>query len=312
MWFKNGELKFQCGTGEKRRVGFSLIELLTVIAIVGVLIGLVLGMIHRVRGAMDRLSCQNNLKQIGLALHQYHGTTNSFPPGCSVENGDSPFPFMAWPARLLPYIGQDYLWEQAVRAYSEDKSFAGPAHKGILGTIQSVYCCPSDGRTRNKADPKYINANVLAGYTSYLGCSGQDSSTKDGLLFIDSKVRIADVIDGTSVTIAAGERPPSADQRFGWWYAGLGQSNDGTLDSVLGVREFNLERFSKSCPPGPYRFTNGDIRRQCDSFHYWSLHPGGCNFLFCDGSVRFLVYGADNVIAAMATRESNEIFQMPY
>lgn len=293
------------------RRGITLLEALLIISIVAILMGLVLGMVHRVRGTMDRLSCQNNLKQVGLALQQYHHTAESFPPGCSFENGQSSFPFMAWPTRLLPYMGQDDLWEEAVRAYEKDRSFAGPAHRDILGKIQPIFSCPSDGRTGHKAEPKYLNGKVFAGFNSYLGCSGINFSTNDGLLFLDSKVRIADVIDGTSTTLAAGERPPSADQRFGWWYAGLGQSHDGTLDSVLGVREFNRERFSRSCPPGPYRFGNGDIRNQCDSFHYWSLHSGGANFLLCDGSVRFLTYGADNVMEAMATRDSGDIYQLP-
>ncbi len=293
------------------RAGFNLIELLIVIAIIAMLLGLLVSAVQKARAAVDRMACQNNLRQVGLALHQYHNTHGAFPPGCSVQNGADPFLYMAWTARLLPFIQQETLWEKAVAAYGENRVFSAPVHEPILGTIQPLFCCPSDGRTKNKAAPKYIDRGYIAGYTSYLGCSGIRSETKDGVLYLDSKVRLADIVDGTSMTLTAGERPPSADERFGWWYAGLGQSKDGTLDSILGVRELNFERFSSDCPIGPYHYDDGRIHLQCDSFHYWSLHPGGGNFLFSDGSVRHLSYDADSVIEALATRAGGEPSELP-
>jgi prepilin-type processing-associated H-X9-DG protein len=109
------------------------------------------------------------------------------------------------------------------------------------------------------------------------------------------------------------ERPPSADLNFGWWYGGGGQSKDGSGDSVLGVREMYVGPFGSGqlCPAGPYHFGSGEISNQCDAFHFWSLHSGGANFLFCDGSVRFLAYSADSILPALATRAGSERVSVP-
>lgn len=134
---------------------------------------------------------------------------------------------------------------------------------------------------------------------------------KDGVLYLDSAVRLADIRDGTSQTIAAGERPPSADLALGWWYAGWGQAKDGSGEMHLGVREMNnYARYSR-CPTGPYHFVLGRIENRCDALHYWSLHVGGANFLFCDGSVRFIAYSTDDLLPALATRSAGDISTLP-
>jgi hypothetical protein len=116
-----------------------------------------------------------------------------------------------------------------------------------------------------------------------------------------------DVVDGSSNTLLLGERPPSPDFRYGWWYAGVGQRLTGSADIILGVREQNIMLISNgSCPPGAYTFAQGTIDEPCDMFHYWSLHPGGANFLVCDASVRFLPYTADPLMPALATRAGGE------
>jgi prepilin-type processing-associated H-X9-DG protein len=105
----------------------------------------------------------------------------------------------------------------------------------------------------------------------------------------------------------SGERPPSADFWYGWWYAGYGQAGTGSADMLLGVRERNLGGpFVSDCPAGPYHFREGRADNQCDLFHFWSLHPGGAHFLFADGSVRFLAYSADAILPALATRAGGE------
>jgi hypothetical protein len=104
----------------------TLLELLVLIAIVAVLIGLLLPAVQKVRAAAARLQCGNNLKQLGLALHQYHESLGSLPPGCSYLNGASPQPHMSWLTRLLPYVEQDLLSQQALRAFQENKFFEPP------------------------------------------------------------------------------------------------------------------------------------------------------------------------------------------
>jgi prepilin-type processing-associated H-X9-DG protein len=111
------------------------------------------------------------------------------------------------------------------------------------------------------------------------------------------------------MTLAVGERPPSAELDFGWWYAGWGQAKDGSADMVLGVRERNV--IGQYCPPGPYMFVPAKLADQCAMFHFWSPHPNGANFLFADGSVRFLSYSADSILPALATRAGGETVTLP-
>lgn len=126
-------------------------------------------------------------------------------------------------------------------------------------------------------------------------------------------MRFTDITDGTSNTLLVGERPPSKDLWYGWWYAGFGAGGNGTADMVLGVRE-NIppgDAFIPDCGGLPARFAPGRIDNMCDAFHYWSLHSGGANFLFADGSVRFLAYSADAVLPALATRAGGEVVEVP-
>jgi prepilin-type processing-associated H-X9-DG protein len=106
-----------------------------------------------------------------------------------------------------------------------------------------------------------------------------------------------------------GERPPPTLLDLGWWYRGWGQSRDGSAEMLLGVAEKNVS--NTGCIPGPYRFVNGNLQIQCDVFHFWSLHSGGANFAFADGSVRFMSYSADNIMPALATRAGGEVVTLP-
>jgi prepilin-type N-terminal cleavage/methylation domain-containing protein len=288
---------------DPRRRGMTLIELLVVIAIIGVLIGLLLPAIQRVRDAGNRTVCLDNLKQIGLALHHYHDNHQSLPPGVGYNDGKDLYPHLSWCARLLPYLEQEALWKETQQAFALEPAFnKNPPHVGF-STVMPVFTCPSDDRTRTPAD----FSSFQVALTSYLGVAGIDYETKDGVLYVDSKVRMAEITDGASNTLAVGERPPSADLVLGWWYAGWGQSKDGSCDMVLGVRERNVGGYGEGCGDGPFEFGPGEREEQCDLFHFWSPHVGaGAHFLLADGSARFIRYSASPLMPALATRSGGE------
>jgi prepilin-type processing-associated H-X9-DG protein len=155
--------------------------------------------------------------------------------------------------------------------------------------------------------PSYVVA-----FTSYLGIEGTTSTAKDGTLFLDSSISIAHIADGTSNTVLVGERPPSYDLNFGWWYTGYGIGGGGTGDMILGVSElYNGRRYRKLCPQGPYSFSDGRLENPCEMFHFWSLHLRGANFLLADGSVQFLNYSASSVLPALSTRSGSEVVSIP-
>ncbi|MBI3412137.1 MAG: DUF1559 domain-containing protein [Planctomycetes bacterium] len=290
-----------------KRSAYTLVETLVVIAIIAVLIGLLLPAVQAVRGRAARLQCADNLKQIGLALHQYHNVHKSFPPGLSNGDGTDPYPWMGWQARILPFIEQGELWALTVAAFKQDSWFENnPPHVGF-GTVIALYGCPADPRVAEVAFPGALDVAL----TSYLGNEGRDLFTRDGVLFLDSQIRLTAIVDGASNTLLVGERPPSADLRFGWWYGGWGQNQTGSCDVVLGVRELNEGIGNPGpCPLGPYEFSPGQISNQCDFFHFWSLHSGGANFLFADGSVHFLAYSAAPIMPALATRAGGEVVNL--
>jgi prepilin-type N-terminal cleavage/methylation domain-containing protein/prepilin-type processing-associated H-X9-DG protein len=288
-----------------RRLAFTLIELLVVIAIIGVLVGLLLSAVQKVRASAARVTCANNLHQMGLALHAYHDTKGALPTGITGDDGKAAEPYLSWQARLLPWLDQESLWREVQAAFRQDRDFLRVPPHTRRGTVVNALACPADPRT---LQPTLQFATPVA-FTAYLGVAGLDCGKCDGVLFLDSRTRLADITDGTSNTLAAGERPPSADERWGWWYAGWGQSKDGSAEVVLGVTDFNL--LYPHCPRGPYRFGLGRPGNDCDTFHYWSRHDGGAHFLLADGSARFIAYGDHPVMAALATRAGGEAVTVP-
>jgi prepilin-type N-terminal cleavage/methylation domain-containing protein/prepilin-type processing-associated H-X9-DG protein len=291
------------------RSGFTLIEGIVVVAITAVGASLAISAVQRARDAAARIQCANNLRQVGLALHSYHTSMEIFPSGVDVEDGTSRTLYASWHEKLLPHIGQDALWQQTQSAFEQNASFAvNPPHLGLSSVIR-VYACPLDERTLY---PQLTPFKFEVALTSYLGIAGLDFSTRDGVLFTDSAVRLSDITDGASNTMIVGERPPSADLRFGWWYAGVGENGSGSCDMVMGVRERpGSLSFWALCSRTPSGFRSGSIGNQCDMFHFWSIHVGGAHFLFADGSVHFMSYSAAPLMSALASRAGGEAVAAP-
>jgi prepilin-type processing-associated H-X9-DG protein len=280
-----------------------------VIAIIGLLVGLTLAAVQHVRAAAARADCQNRVRQLAVGLHQYHDAHRVLPPG--LRTRDDPHLYMTWLARLLPYLEQQALWEAADRQFKAQPQFWLPpgGHEAVAGQEVKAFNCPSGDRGSGTVRYLMFNdAEYRWGFTWYLGVSGDYEARKNGVLYADSKVRLADITDGTSNTVMIAERPPGPDNHWGWWYAGLGQHGTGSADSVLPAVGYPTADFRfPTCERAGHPFRAGRLDEMCDVLHFWSLHPGGANFAFADGSVKFLRYSAADILPALATRAGGEV-----
>lgn len=276
------------------------------LAIIGILLALLLAAIQKVRSAAARLQCAHNMRQIGLALHQYHDARRHFPPGTTVDVPGDPYHHLSWRVRILPYLEHEAFWQQVGREYAANPYPFIPPYHASAAVPFPVFCCPMDGRVE---EAQQYRKGILVALSSYLGVEGTDYRHSDGILYKNSRTRMTEVRDGLSNTLLVGERPPSNDYRYGWLYFGTGQGLSGSLDHTLGVREIASE--ITGCAPGPHHFQEKALGVPCAFMHYWSLHDGGGHFLMGDGSVHFFNYSADPLLPALATRASGDIANLP-
>jgi prepilin-type N-terminal cleavage/methylation domain-containing protein/prepilin-type processing-associated H-X9-DG protein len=308
----------------RHRGAFTLIELLVVIAIIGILIGLLLPAVQKVRESANRLSCQNNLKQIGLALHNYHDAHQCFPPGYRAsgpyyDGATDTAPGWGWQAFILPQVEQDNLYHQL--------NFNQPVQASAgIQTLVKVYLCPSD-LTPDEAfavPDGFGNTIALAAPTSYAACVGGDETgttgaTGLGIFYRNSRTRLADVTDGNSSTILIGERAWSnANSIWAGAIAGgvIRRGAFNPCQPVVAGAWFPAATLVQAHAHLNNALLDPDGSAGMDDFG--SRHVGGSNFLFADGSIHFLRsvpsdnadghYTSDGVIfQALATRANGEV-----
>jgi prepilin-type processing-associated H-X9-DG protein/prepilin-type N-terminal cleavage/methylation domain-containing protein len=286
------------------RAGWTLLETIIVMAIFGVLAGMLIPAVQMVRQRAGVLSCQANLKQMGLGLHGYHDLLKRLPPSTGNISSDrsSTPPVVQWTVLILPYVDQAGLWNEARRACGlSPLTYLNPPH-AVAGVVPPLYACPADGRG---AGPLKDRNGITAAFTSYLGVGG--GTRGDGVMTIGASVRLTDVMDGTSNTLMIGERPFPDSLEAGWWYSAMGSSSWPDF----GQRGPNASmpvyiQFSPTPCVGPFQFGPGRGDNPCDRYHFWSSHGNGANFAFADGSVHFISYTARSVLRELATRNGGE------
>ena len=309
------------------RRGFTLIELLVVIAIIAILIGLLLPAVQKVRDAASRIQCGNNMKQIGLAIHNYHGVNDHMPAGVQRREPGGPRinEYWSWMAQILPYVEQDNVyrmaddWQKQTGSYLTSTppyfwwpwgdfwaGWATATPNPALSTLVKTWQCPGDSRTLIASDA----SGLKVAFTAYLAVSGIVAEDQMGIMYYKSRTTLSDITDGTSNTAMVGERPPSQDLNYGWWFAGAGYDGHGVGDVTQGARELGYAS-SLGCTASKVNFQPGRVTEPCDQVHYWSVHTAGANFLMGDGSVKFLTYGADSVLPQLFTKNGGEVFTLP-
>ena len=294
------------------RTGFTLVELLVVIAIIGILIAMLLPAVQAAREAARRMQCLNNLRQMGLAMHNYHSSHNSFPPGVIGTRLDTTRPNataadrnaqkqIAWNVFILPQLEQDFVFEK----FRWDKKFDQSYNVEATSYVISAFLCPS---TATVADDRKGNRTAAGrGACDYGGIYGSGSPPTGGITFEapyggvlgwlggkdssgnpcnrsncpvrgkDYAVSISMITDGTSNTITVGE-------------------NTGRGDSLQGAWADGENIFHQQ---GPINVSQGN--------ELWSDHPGGVNAACADGSAQFLSEEMDQLILdAVCTRAGGE------
>jgi prepilin-type N-terminal cleavage/methylation domain-containing protein/prepilin-type processing-associated H-X9-DG protein len=295
----------------RNRSAFTLIELLVVIAIIAVLIGLLLPAIQKVREAANRMSCSNNLKQVGLACLNYESTYHGLPPRCNVQ-----VPYRGWGPCLLPYIEQDNVAAQ----YNYNLNFYDPANGFAISTPIKGFTCPSapSGRTdvivdvngnptgTTGAEGDYFAPNSVA---AFWWPNPQQTLAADEVqaaaMTHNIPQPLALITDGTSNTLLISELAGRPD----YWIKGVKQPTEGErFPAWWGPwASYNCAIYMTWSDDG--QTPGGFCTINCNnSWGIYSFHTGGANAVFVDGSVHFLPVGLNrDVFAGLVTRAGGEV-----
>lgn len=297
----------------RRWAGFTLIELLVVIAIVGVLVGLLLPAVQAARESARQATCRNNLKQTGVALHAYHAQHGEFPAGAKMH-ARSGQKSIGWHVLVLPHMDQRPLYAEI--APNEE----GGARSHAANEIVPNYFCPTAEPT-SQQDTDLESANYVG--VAGAGLTREDwpveevacgLAATDGVLYLRSHVSVTDIGDGSSHTLAVGERTIYNTTEL-WtlgavWYKAGGSSTPSSvcvaaakhivwpINALENRRIYYVRDFD--APPELRKALNNELA-------FGSRHPGGAYFAMADGSVHFLNEGLDlTVYRELATRQGEE------
>lgn len=263
--------------------GFTLVELLVVIAIIGILVALLLPAVQAARGAARRMQCKNNLKQLGLAMHNYHDVHKQLPPGFMVVNEQGEINGgWAWAVFLMPYLEQSPLQDKlSITQYTLNEVVSDPNLQPLLSTQLPVLKCPTS--TLEPLREYLGGTGIMVSTANYTCCRGffrYSGEThlfvkNNGIFYGESRTRFATITDGLSNTIALGER------------------------TVLPIHTANPKKWPSWCGPGGLSATRGiastvsssvydKMNHPTDMHLFSSEHPEGAIFCFADGSVHFI------------------------
>ena len=327
--------------------GFTLVELLVVIAIIGILVALLLPAVQAAREAARRMECSNNLKQIGLALHNYHDTHKTFPFAYMIDLTN--LNVQTWGTRVLPFLEQTAIakeWKSTTPLFNEAAALGFnqanvDINMRLAQTPLSVFMCPSTPRstpfayqgilpagagapgvppidlTWTCAPSDYCVATGVRGDFANIAYSGNAGGNRHGALqpvagaFGDSDSLMASVKDGTSNTILIGERVGGADIYYGRNRVDLGVLNNlnggGWADFLNGEHWM-----SGSLYDGTRGVDGGPCPINCSNERgsgFYAFHAGGAQFVLCDGSVRLVQQSVNSLtFASLITRQKGEVF----